>query len=76
MQPRTAPPTGMNGELDMLPARPVRFAGAAPSGRRMFSGCKAARAAGYENIPRGHPAYHPDMDGDGDGYACEPYRGR
>ena len=70
--PRTEPLTGMNGELDNLPTRPVRLASAPPSGRQMFVGCDAARAAGYENIPAGHPAYHPSMDGDGDGWACEP----
>lgn len=37
-----------------------------------FAGCNAARAAGRENIPIGDPAYHPRLDGDGDGLACEP----
>lgn len=41
---------------------------------RVYSGCHDARAAGHENIPIGDPAYHPDMDGDGDGLACEPIR--
>ena len=41
---------------------------------RVFAGCHEARAAGRENIPIGDPAYHPDMDGDGDGLACEPIR--
>lgn len=40
-----------------------------------WSGCNEARAAGVENIRRGTPGYREDMDGDGDGYACEPYRG-
>ncbi|WP_292051754.1 MULTISPECIES: excalibur calcium-binding domain-containing protein [unclassified Brevundimonas] len=61
--------TSINGELDLMP---VRRAPAVRTGQRMFYSCKAARAAGYENIPIGHPAYHPDMDGDGDGLACEP----
>jgi hypothetical protein len=37
-----------------------------------FSGCNAARAAGRENIPWFDPSYRPEMDGDGDGLACEP----
>ncbi len=39
-----------------------------------FTGCNAARAAGYEDIPRSDPSYREWMDGDGDGWACEPYR--
>ncbi|PLR21014.1 calcium-binding protein [Caulobacter zeae] len=41
-----------------------------------FSGCNAARAAGRESIPSWDPSYRESMDGDGDGLACEPYRGR
>lgn len=39
-----------------------------------FTGCNAARAAGRENIPRSDPSYRDWMDGDQDGWACEPYR--
>jgi hypothetical protein len=39
-----------------------------------YSGCDAARAAGAAPIYRGQPGYRPEMDGDGDGIACEPYR--
>lgn len=72
--PRTTPPVGLDGELDSFPVRPARLAAVPSSGRRMFASCRQARAAGYQNIPAGHPAYHPDMDGDDDGYACEPIR--
>ncbi|PVM85754.1 phospholipase D-like domain-containing protein [Caulobacter radicis] len=41
-----------------------------------FSGCNAARAAGRESIPSWDPSYRESMDGDSDGLACEPYRGR
>lgn len=37
-------------------------------------GCRQARALGIAPIHRGQPMYHPDMDGDGDGIACEPIR--
>lgn len=42
--------------------------------RMTFVSCRDARAAGYESIPRGHPAYSRHLDRDGDGIACEPYR--
>lgn len=40
-----------------------------------FSGCSEARAAGAAPIHRGSPGYRPEMDGDGDGVACENYSG-
>ena len=40
-----------------------------------WGGCKDARAAGTAPIYRGEPGYRDGMDGDGDGIACEPYRG-
>lgn len=45
------------------------------SGEAYYSGCNAARAAGVAPIYRGQPGYRPEMDGDSDGIACEPYRG-
>ncbi|MBL0770024.1 thermonuclease family protein [Sphingopyxis sp. DHUNG17] len=47
----------------------------APSGV-YYRNCKDARAAGAAPIYRGQPGYRPEMDGDGDGIACEPYRGQ
>jgi Excalibur calcium-binding domain len=44
--------------------------GAAPAGRTNIN-CSAARADGRSNIPRGDPAYRPDLDHNGDGIACE-----
>lgn len=38
-----------------------------------WSGCNAARAAGTAPIYIGEPGYSADMDGDGDGVACEPH---
>jgi hypothetical protein len=40
-----------------------------------FRGCDDARAAGRMNIPSWDPSYRAEMDGDGDGLACEPYYG-
>lgn len=41
-----------------------------------WSGCDSARAAGTAPIYSSEPGYREGMDGDGDGIACEPYRGR
>lgn len=38
--------------------------------------CADARAAGAAPIHAGEPGYRPGLDADGDGVACEPYRGR
>lgn len=56
-------------------AAPVRVPGPRPTGA-YFRNCKEAWAAGAAPLRRGHPGYRPEMDGDGDGIACEPYRGR
>ncbi len=40
-----------------------------------YSGCDDARAAGVAPLYVGEPGYRSQMDGDGDGIACEPYRG-
>jgi hypothetical protein len=54
----------------------VRPARRASVTRVYFSGCNAVRAAGLAPLLRGEPGYRPEMDGDDDGIACEPYRGR
>jgi endonuclease YncB( thermonuclease family) len=41
-----------------------------------YRNCAEARAAGAAPIYRGQPGYRQEMDGDGDGIACEPYHGR
>ena len=51
-------------------------ASAPPLGQTVFySGCNDVRAAGKAPIYAGQPGYRIEMDGDGDGVACEPYRG-
>jgi hypothetical protein len=39
-----------------------------------WGGCNDAREAGTAPIYSGEPGYRSDMDGDGDGIACEPHR--
>lgn len=41
-----------------------------------YRNCREARAAGVTPLYRGQPGYGAHMDGDGDGIACEPFRGR
>ena len=41
-----------------------------------YRNCTEAHADGRYNIPSDDPAYRPALDRDGDGYACEPYKGR
>jgi hypothetical protein len=40
-----------------------------------YKNCKEAHADGRYNIPSSDPAYRSALDRDGDGYACEPYKG-
>lgn len=41
-----------------------------------FRSCREAWAAGYAPMYRGEPGYRSGLDGDSDGIACEPFRGR
>lgn len=45
-----------------------------PMSRAHYSGCDDARSAGVAPLYIGEPGYRAEMDGDGDGVACEPYR--
>lgn len=62
------------------PKRPVSTARqpiASPSPAGVYyRNCSAAWAAGAAPLYRGQPGYRPEMDGDGDGVACEPFRRR
>jgi hypothetical protein len=40
-----------------------------------YSGCNEVRALGKAPLYAGQPGYRVEMDGDGDGIACEPVRG-
>jgi hypothetical protein len=46
------------------------------AGTISYRNCAEARAAGAAPIYRGQPGYADHLDRDGDGIACEPYRGR
>jgi hypothetical protein len=40
-----------------------------------YAGCNEVRAAGKAPLYAGQPGYRAEMDGDGDGIACEPNPG-
>lgn len=42
-----------------------------PADAPYYASCAEARAAGVTPLHRGTPGYRPEMDGDGDGIACE-----
>jgi hypothetical protein len=57
------------------PTRPATLPSAptpAPTASAYYLNCAAAEAAGAVPISRGHPGYRPELDGDGDGVACDP----
>jgi hypothetical protein len=41
-----------------------------------YRNCAEAHADGRYNIPSSDPAYQSKLDRDGDGFACEPYKGK
>jgi hypothetical protein len=41
-----------------------------------YRNCDEAHADGRYNIPSTDSAYRPQLDRDGDGFACEPYKGK
>lgn len=57
--------------LTLFLLTPVAEAARGPIPTGGFKNCTAAKAAGYWNIKRGEPAYHPKLDRDKDGIACE-----
>jgi endonuclease YncB( thermonuclease family) len=57
-----------HGSASLAPARSAR--------QVMYRNCAEARAAGAAPMYVGQPGYSAHLDRDGDGIACEPYRGR
>jgi hypothetical protein len=49
---------------------------AASEASAYYFNCDAARSAGAAPIRSGEPGYRDELDGDGDGVACELYHGR
>ena len=74
---RAAHPELFKRPAPQVAARPARAARQvqAAAVSWSFRNCREARAAGAAPLYRGQPGYGAHMDGDGDGIACEPYRG-
>ena len=69
---REVPPTNADAEAD-----DAWTAGSPPSAIEQsayYSGCNEVRAIGKAPLHSGQPGYRIEMDGDGDGIACEPIR--
>jgi hypothetical protein len=64
---------GTGGEVVIGRAEPR---GGLVAGSNPFRSCAAARAAGAAPVYQGSPGYNPNLDGDADGIACEPYKPR
>lgn len=60
----------------LLKSEPTEVVASSSRASVYFRNCNEARAAGAAPLYRGQPGYRPQMDGDNDGIACEPYRGR
>lgn len=69
------PPTPQSLSAPAPPPQPRAAPARASGGSAYYRNCAAARAAGAAPIYRGEPGYRPPLDRDGDGVACEPYRG-
>jgi Protein of unknown function (DUF1524)/Excalibur calcium-binding domain len=64
-------PGAADGARPGLPSAPPRSGPAPGVGAAPFENCAAARAAGSAPVRRGDPGYGSNLDGDGDGVACE-----
>lgn len=65
----------VTGKLKSLAVSAGWMRANAPQPGAYYRGCDEARAAGVAPLYAGEPGYREEMDGDGDGIACEPYRG-
>lgn len=65
---------GLTDDAADEPVAGRRRDGRAPYTGLRLVGCDAVRAAGRAPLTRADPDYHPAMDRDGDGIACEPVK--
>lgn len=75
------PISGPNAEDLAWSARGSAASGNAPAQQQpspdqtiYYAGCNEVRALGKAPFYQGQPGYREEMDGDGDGIACEPIR--
>ena len=72
-RPTSGPASGPRSQA--APQRAPAHAATTP-GAVYFRNCREAWAAGRAPLHVGQPGYRREMDGDGDGVACEPFRRR
>ena len=65
---------GGSGQVVIRRGVGVASVPARSSGGTYYSTCSAARAAGASSIRAGEAGYRSELDRDGDGIACEPWR--
>ena len=70
--PREAKTTAIAPSPEELPSDADRQWEAEPDDGVDPAGCNEVRAAGKASLLAGQPGYRAEMDGDGDGVACEP----
>lgn len=68
VEPGTVGPIETHGPVEYAQRAATPGTG---SGAVFYPDCAAARAAGAAPLSRGRPGYRPELDGDGDGVACE-----
>ena len=73
--PREAKMTAIAPSPEELPSDADRQWEAEADDGVHYPGCTEARAAGKAPLHAGQPGYRAEMDGGGDGVACEPVRG-
>jgi hypothetical protein len=59
------------GATETPTARPTPRATPTPAPTALYRNCEAVRAASAAPLRSGQPGYNRDLDGDGDGVACE-----
>ena len=65
---------GGSGQVVIRRGVGVASGPAGSSGGAYYSNCSAARAAGASSIHAGEAGYRSELDRDGDGIACEPWK--
>lgn len=65
---------GGSGQVVIRRGVGVASVPAGSSGGAYYANCSAARAAGVSSIHAGEAGYRSELDRDGDGIACEPWR--
>ena len=69
--PKAQPPVVLESDADEQWAKRAEEPDGVPPQSVHYSGCNEIRAAGKAPLHESDPGYRAEMDGDGDGIACE-----